>query len=278
MIPRITCFALFLLFPFFANAQGPYAGAGFGYGLPVSGSVIGVDRERDVPANTYSNEATRGSFATGINFGGYFGYMINAYMGFEVGANYLLGKQYTFTYHERYSPDIDERTVDDVSARSLRLLIATRIGFGEGKFRPYLRGGLAFGVLNKITDETKTTALYFGTTTVTEEIHELTGGISAGFAGALGMNYSLSGNLFLSAEITNYYASWGPRYGKLTKSTQNDVDQLPGMTVSEKEFEFVDKTDQSMNTSSASPTKSIRTFFPMSSFGLTIGVHYTFHQ
>jgi hypothetical protein len=278
MTPKLSCFFLLLLLPFVLPAQGPYAGAGFGYGFPVAGSVIGVDRERDTPADTYSYESVKGSFATGMNFGGYFGYMVNAHMGFEAGANYLLGKQYTFTYHQLYSPDIDERATDDVSARSLRLTVATRIVFGEGKFRPYLRGGLAFGVLNKITDESKNTALYFGTTTVTEETYEMTGGVSAGFAGALGMNYSLSDKLFLSAEITNYYASWGPRYGKLTRSVQNGTDQLPGMTVSEKEFEFVDKTDQTMNTSDSSPTKSLRTFFPMSSFGLTIGIHYSFHH
>jgi hypothetical protein len=34
--------------------------------------------------------------------------------------------------------------------------------------------------------------------------------------------------------------------------------------------------DQTMNTTSAQPTKELKTFFPMSSFGINVGVHIAF--
>jgi hypothetical protein len=258
------------------NAQSPYVGIGFGYGLPIAGSVIGINSESNNPANTFSDENVYGSYGKGFNFGGYFGYSINDDLGAELGVNYLMGSKYMFKDNRVISSNTTDNSSDEIFSRSLRLTPSIRVEFGEGKISPYVRGGLAFGIMNKITDNFSETFTDPGTIDISEASSEYTGGVSVGFCGGLGMNITLKEKLFLFAELSNYYSSWAPNKRDFTKYTFNGSDRLGGMTTDEKHFEYVDKVDQTMNTSSGESRKELKFYFPMSSFGLNIGLHYAF--
>lgn len=271
----IFIFSLLIFSVSAAKSQGLYAGLGVGYGMPACGVVIGLNSTSNNPAGTFSDENVKGSFGKGLNFGGYFGYMVSENVGFELGVNYLMGSKYTFTNNDVNGNSTTDRS-DDVKANSLRLNPALRIAVGDGKVRPYLRAGLSIGVMNKMTDDYSRTHTDPGGTDITLSTTEYTGGTSIGFTSALGIAFSLSDKMSLFGELTNYYSTWGATTGKITKFTFNGSDQLSTMTTDQKEFEYVDKVDQSMNTSDSQPTKELKTFAPMSSFGISVGLHFSF--
>jgi hypothetical protein len=258
-----------------AKSQGLYAGFGVGYGMPVCGSVLGYISTDNNPGNTFSTENVKGSYGKGINFGGYIGFMPNENIGFELGVNYLMGSKYKFTSND-INGNSSDISSDEAKVNSLRLNPAVRIGFGTGKFRPYMRAGITIGVMTKMTDEYSRTHSDPGETDITIETFEYTGGTYAGFTGALGMTFGLSDKMSLFGELTNYYISWGATKGAITKSTYNGSDQLGMMTTDQKQFEFVTKIDQTMNTSSSQPSKQLINYSPLSSFGINVGLHFAF--
>lgn len=259
-----------------ALTQGSYAGIGVTYGIPVAGAIVGENIESNQPAGTESDETVRGSLGRGLSVGAYFGYMPNENMGFELGVNYLFGMKYKFTDNRVLSSNVTDNTSTEINAHSLRLVPAVRFTFGEGSIRPYMRGGVVIGLMNKVTVVTHETFSNPSVTDVTESTFEYYHGAAFGIAGGLGANFSISDNLFFSAEITNYFYSWSPAKGHYTKFTVDGADQLGGMTTNEKEIEYVDKVDQSMNTSDSQPYKAPRFSLPMSSIGLQVGIHFAF--
>jgi hypothetical protein len=254
----------------------PYAGITVGYGLPGSWSVLGHNIESNKPANTFSNENVKGSYGTGLNFGGYFGDMLADDIGLELGVNYLMGWKYKFTDHNVMSPGVIDNTEQEIYARSLRLCPSLRIEFGDWNARPYMRAGIAIGIMNKLIDNSTETFTNPGTTDVALETFERRGGVSIGFTGALGIGIPVNDNMFFFAEVCDYNMNWAPAKGEITVATLNGADELGGMTTDEKEFEYVDMVDQTMNTASSQPTKQLKTYFPMSSFGINVGLHFAF--
>jgi hypothetical protein len=257
------------------KAQGPYAGFGIGYGLPFPATVLGNNSSSNSAGNSFSIENVRGSYGSGLNFGVYVGDMISEQVGFELGINYLMGHKYMFENDDATPPGSDNIS-DEMFARSLRLTPSLRVGFGTGTIRGYMRGGFAIGVMNTVTDNTTETATSPGATDVWVESFVYRGGISFGFSGALGMQIPISDNMSFFAEASDYFVNWSPKEGELTESTLNGSDQLGSMTTDQKQYEFVDEVNQSMNTSSSQPTQQLKFYFPMSSFGLNIGLHFAF--
>ena len=272
----ISTFALAICFT--ATAQGTYAGFGASYGLPVGGNVLGYISSENMVYNTSIVENVKGSFGSGFTIGSYFGYMFNENMGFEIGVNYLWGKKYNFSNKTDYGNGTYSNSTDEVSASSFRISPEVRMGFGDGKFRPYLKGGMTVGLFNKIVDsytENAKSPMNIGED-ITEKRFELTKGNSVGITGAFGVNYSINGTVFVFAELTSYLVNWSPLKGEFTKATFNGTDQLGSMTISQKQFEFKNTVDDSMNTDVNSPTLTLKKYFPMSSFGFSIGMHFAF--
>lgn len=259
-----------------ANSQS-FAGLQFGYGIPATGQVVGVNSESNNPANTFSTENVRGSFGSGLNAGIYFGYWFSDVVGAQLGVNYILGKKYTFTDNSVVSSNVTDDTKDEVAARSLRLTPALRVGFGHGDVHPYMLGGFTIGMMNKITDDMNETSTNPGGTDITDVSTEYTGGISVGPFAAVGLNFHLTEKLLFSAEITSYFANWAPTKGEITKATVNGADQLSNMTTNQKQFEYVNSVDQTMNTSNGQPTQRLKNYYPLNSVGITIGLHFEFN-
>ncbi|MCX6312230.1 MAG: outer membrane beta-barrel protein [Bacteroidetes bacterium] len=278
MKTKIIFSAIAALLFFNANAQSSYAGANFTYGFPIAGTALGTISTSNFSSNTGSYENVKGSFGTGFNVGSYFGYSMNSNLGFEIGVNYLWGKKYNFEDNRDYGSGSYDNVKDEVYASSFRISPAFRIGFEQGKFHPYMRAGMTFGLFNKIVDNTTETSkgpLTLGAD-ICESRFEFSKGNSIGFTGAIGVNYSISGNMYLFAEITNYLMSWAPQKGELLKNNLNGNDQLPTINVSDKQFEFVDHYDRTATIDTNAPTPSLKHYFPMSSLGVTIGMHFDF--
>jgi hypothetical protein len=254
-----------------------FAGLNFGYGIPATGQIVGINSEDNNPGNTFSNENVRGSFGSGLNAGVYFGYWFSDVVGAQLGVNYLFGKKYTFTDNSVNSSNVTDNITDKVAARSLRLTPALRIGFGHGDVHPYMLGGFSIGLANKITDDLNESTTTPGGTDITVMKTEYTGGISVGPFAAIGLNFHLTEKLLFNVELTNYFANWAPTKGEITTATFNGTDQLGNMTTNQKQYEYVNKVDQTMNTSTSQPTQRLKNYYPMNSVGLTIGLHFEFN-
>jgi opacity protein-like surface antigen len=269
--------AIFAATVFTTRAQGTYMGLGFNYGFPAAGNALGTIDTRDNPANTSSSENVRGSFGTGFSLGYYVGYMMNSNFGFEINANYLWGSKYNFSSNTAQGNGNYHNTTDEVSAITFRISPALRMTFGDGKLRPYLRAGLTFGLFNKIIDNSVQTDMNSSSNgpDVTEMKFELTKGNSFGFTGAFGAGFAVNDAFSIFGEVTNFSSSWGPEKGEIVKATLNGNDILSTMDVSDKQFEFVDKVNYPSG-SNSTPTQALKTYFPMSSLGFTVGIHYFF--
>ena len=267
--------AFFLISLSQLKAQGPFFGFGVGYGVPISGTILGYNSEDNNVSNTFFTENVRGSFGKGMNFNLYGGYMVNENIGLELAANYLVGSKYTFTNVD-INTNSSSTSIDEMNVTSFRLIPGFRIGFGENKVRYYTRLALAIGLVNKLTDNYNRTSTNPGGTDVTYESFEYTGGKYIGFSGGFGLTYNLSDNIALYGELTRYFISWGATNGELTAYTFNGSDQLGNLTTDQKKYEYVDRIDQSMNNNSGEPTKQLKSYTSMNSLGLNIGLHFTF--
>ncbi|HET6990387.1 MAG TPA: hypothetical protein VFJ43_03645, partial [Bacteroidia bacterium] len=177
-----------------------------------------------------------------------------------------------------YGGGMYDNTTDEVSASTFRISPGIRMGFTHGKFYPYARAGLLFGLFNKIIDnsvETAKSPANIGAD-ITEKKYEMTQGNSFGSMGALGLKYSISDHISIFAEVGGYMNNWAPLKGELIKATLNGTDIMGSLNTSDKQFEFKDKVDNSMNSDQNSPTIALKKYFPMSSLGFTLGMHFTF--
>ena len=135
---------------------GLFVRANIGYGFEAGGTVQGVDQTRDYSKNIY------GSTAPGLNVGFGVGYMINKYVGIELGGYYTFGTaKFSETQSEVLSLGLQAAGNDfnllnayifeEYTHRSKQFRITPSIIIkgGDGKFVPYAKFGMAIPVAGK---------------------------------------------------------------------------------------------------------------------------------
>jgi hypothetical protein len=262
-------------------AQGLYIGVGGGYGFPAAKQTLEIEQNINFSGSSSTYEyKTRGiSMGNGINAGLYAGYMFNENIGAELGISYLLGSKNKFTSESKNDQagyiNINEH---NYSGRMLRLVPTLRMTAGTEKLRPYMKYGLIIGIAGKIYDDRYNKNTNNGTTKVYEENWEYTGELSLGLHGALGVNYMLSDNLGIFAELAGNYQNWAMKKGVMTKKTNDGKDELAALFTNDKEIEFVESytyvSSQPVNNNE--PEKQTKFYMPFSSIGINIGVHLNF--
>lgn len=257
------------------KAQGLFASFGAGYGIAVSNSILGFNQDNNDVANTFYTENVKGSYGKGVNMNLSFGYMLNKNIGLELAGNYLMGSTYTFTNVDVNAFNSTTQT-DEVNAKSFRLIPGIRLVYGEGKMKYYSRIALAIGIMNKLCDNFNRTNTNPSGTDITVSSFEYSGGTYFGFSGAFGLTYNFTDHIALYGELGRNFISWAPTNGAYTSFTINGADQLGNMETQDKNFEYVDKIDQSMNQNSFESRKQLKTYSPMNSLGLTFGLHFSF--
>jgi outer membrane protein W len=261
-------------------AQGLYINAGAGYGFPAAPYLL--SENSDIQQNgegsaTQHYEIVKGSgsLGKGIQAGAIIGYMFNPNIGAELGISYLFGGKIE-SKSEYQSGDYSNMSEATLSAKMLRFTPALKMTAGKGNVKPYLKTGLVVGVAGKLKSEsnyTSTGELNEGTT---EREGEAKGGISIGFAGALGADFMFTDNIGIFAEMGIITQSWAPKKWELTKYTVDGEDHLDDMTIHEKEIEFVDSyTHTSGDYDENSPDEELKTYLPFSSVGVNIGIKIT---
>lgn len=260
-------------------AQGAYVKINAGYGINMSSSNL----QKQSGASTsspysvsYSMESVNYSLGKGLNFGGTFGYMFNKNIGAELGISYLLGGTTKIVSEANFDPT-HSKFETTFHSNMLRFIPSVVIASGFEGINPYAKFGLLIGTgsfyrnrdvfIDSGDDENKSV-----------EKWKYNGGVALGLNSAIGAIYTINDNISIFGEIDMVNLSYAPTKGELTEATYNGVDQLPTMTTSEKEIEFVDSyTYQPVDPMPESePAKELKFKMPYGSVGVNVGLKINF--
>jgi hypothetical protein len=253
-------------------AQGVYVKINAGYGINMSSSVgqnyTNVTTSSSPYIYTSTMEVVNFSLGKGLNFGGAFGYMFNKNIGAELGISYLLGGTTKFTNESSFgtSHSISEQTLH---SNMLRFIPSLVIASGFEGINPYAKFGLLLGTGSLFidNDQNEDGKIMIGK-------WKYNGGVALGLNSAIGAMFTINDNISIFSEIDMVNLSYSPTKGEMTEASLNGVDQLPTMTTSAKEKEFVDSytygSDIPMPDSE--PYKQLKFKMPYGSVGINFGL------
>ena len=263
------------------NAQKYYARLGVGVGLGLT--YYGNSYDRTITGSTSDvTEMKSGSLGTGLNINLGVGYMFSKYIGVELGFNEFIGfgvkTKYTQT-QSVYSQQWD----DKYKAMSFQIIPSLVITPGLEKINPYGRFGLIIGVINSTNysytnTQSNMPTLKASTTTVEKYKDKDYGGVALGFAAAVGVDYNLSEQLSLYAEVNLNGVNYSPKKGKVVEWSKDGVDQMTLATTTTKdlEWEYVKKLDRQVVIPSTSPDQVLKESAILTNVGISIGVKFKF--
>jgi hypothetical protein len=264
--------ALSLLFSHTSNAQ-VYINAGIGYGAPALREMLVVDYNETDNSETYAGVYS--SLGQGFQPHIAFGYKFNPNVGLEFGYGYLLGGKVKGEINDASSPNVETGT-QEMWARMHQFMIGARVTASEGSFQPYMRIGMAFGVGGRIYNETETTTSGPAFSSSYHMMEEYYGGLAFGFTGGLGVHYHTSDMFAIFLEASMVAQNYSPNNSEITTLDVDGQDQLGSMTIRQKETEYVKEYTVTGPPNDGQPDQDLRFFLPMSSIGLTAGVHFYF--
>lgn len=270
------------------QAQKVYVDVNVGYALPLKGdlgdesSVSNYSSNDQTGASSYSTTYTsvNSSLGKGLNFGGSVGYMFNENLGFELGLNYIIGSEFKIEDIENNSyTDITGTTYNttdkytySISSNMFQIAPTLVLSTGFDKFTPYAKMGFVMG-FGKIISEQEYTSTNYGTSNFNSES---SGGMGLGFSGSIGAQYALNERISLFSEMKFMSFSYAPKKSITTEYTQDGIDQLPGMTTSQKETEFLKEYTEDSTINDNEPSKTTKFYAPYNNIGLNFGVKFSF--
>ncbi len=283
LMKKITLIILsFALFSGLASAQ-VYFRAGGGYALPIATESVGDMQTRtdsydgNFYTNTNKTKNVSASYGSGINFSAGGGFMFSEFFGVDLNISYLAGKKYETGDHYSFYVNGDlggtDKNITTTNSKAIFVAPSFVITTG-GAHAPYGRFGVVLGS-PKITSEE---AYYYDTdgTGSGSEKWEYKGGMSAGFQGAVGMNWTLGANLKLYTEVNFTSMTFYPKEGNLTESIDDGVsNDLSQTQMYYKKIEFVKSIDNTAQTDFDKPRQELRQGTPFSSVSLQVGVVYS---
>jgi hypothetical protein len=245
---KLFIIVLLVLFSFVGSSafsQNVYVKLGGGYGLSLASQEMydaGVS-----PAHDYKY----GSYGEGIDFGLGFGYNVNSNIAFEVAGSYTLGKKYenTFTL-------LGGSITDKNYANTICIMPSVIVKAPLKDITPYTRFGMVLGIPTKFEEVTSTAVT--GTLKYKE-----TGGLAMGIQGAVGINFKAGKHLGIFAEVFGIGMNYAP-------GTKENTETYTGGTLDPT------ITYQENWTPAAGDNTAEKPRYSFSSFGMNVGLTYTF--
>ncbi|MGD0712158.1 MAG: hypothetical protein ABR968_13375 [Bacteroidales bacterium] len=266
-----------------------YFKADFGYGLGLHGSdFVTSSRTYNITLDTTTYYDTyhykKISFGTGICPSISLGYEISKYFSLEMNIIYFKEASKVI------STDIDYNIVYGYSSsatyqctftdRAVYLIPNLILSPNLETINPYFKLGIVFGKGSMRTDNDDVlyNAFSGSSNPFNHGINEWIsyGGISFGFKSTVGLEIYFTDKLKLFGELSYNSISYTPLKAKIKKCTLNGVDQLPSMTVSEKEIVFVDEYSTNTTSDPNNPSPKLKTSYNLNALSLSIGVKYSF--
>ena len=216
---------------------------------------------------THESFNSTGSFGKGLQFGATVGYFFTENIGAELNVGYLIGEKITHTETDSRGLFQEEKS----SAKMLRLTPSIKIQVGKKNIKPYMRFGLVIGLAPNITISYLLNIPNAKNPLTEESDRTMSGGTSIGFSAGVGVKYKLNERIGVFGEFSLVSQAWAPKKAVFTKSIINGVDELPSLTISQKEVEYVDPYVQGISNPNE-PSKSLKTYMPFSSIGINVGL------
>lgn len=217
----------------------------------------------------------------GLNFGVAFGYMFNDNIGAELGLGYFLGGKSTFSqkYVDEVDATLNSTLTGEIYANQMRINPSLVVSTDFHDFVPYAKFGVVVGFGTKVTETYSYEDLASDYNTV--QTFESKGGIAFGVNATLGFLYQLNKKTGIFLELTSTAMSYAPKERNLTAYTvggKNELNDLIYLQASK--TEYVKELDQVITIDTVEdPTQSTlaaQIKYPMSSFGLNLGVRFSF--
>jgi len=228
-----------------------------------------------------------GTLGSGTRFNFLIGYMLNNYLGIELGVNYNKGEEKLLGRYD--GPDdlgIDTFSEEFGQLSFLDLAPTIVLSPGFSKLNPYTRVGLSIPVTGKYevrTSVDKTNIVGLADIFAKGKA-EIKGKFSLGFIGALGATYPLTSylNIFGEAEFKSLHTNgktvtiteFETKSVFLGQTTLVDGEQLEDRTFSENNYVFTDNYET--NTDPNEATKIPSQASNVSSIGFNLGLSFRF--
>ena len=271
-----------------------YISGSAGYGMSSAGIVTGttLNESHTKETNHY------GSYGEGLNFQLKGGYFFNETFGVELGVGYLNGADQNISSYVADGGAIKEITEGTAHARAYGLTAALVYNFPNnfyGKIGMVTKlGGKTEAEFTKYTETPL--SIYGISPIVSEGVNDYHGRIPLGFTAAFGYKYQLSDNWNIFAEL-EYLGINVTRdtseFAELSITTPAIPAEIVGTPVPEMTWNLGDAPlehpvfgtiwapseityEDSLPVPNTDPSKALTSVAPYSSFGLNIGITYSF--
>ncbi len=259
------------LLSFTGYSQKLTASFSMGYGSGLAKNDFDFNRTRTT--NVDDRESVKYSLGKGLQLNGSMGYILNENMEAELGISYLMGGKTESVQTDLRDPASITTDTHTISAKALSF--APGLVFkskAAGSLQPYAKLGIVLS-LPSITDEYHSQDT--GGPDVWHEVWKYKGGMATGFTSAVGATYKM-GSFDLFGELYVTSLSYAPKEGEMTESSFNGTNLLPNRDVIDKQVQFVDSYNRQTNIPNTSPNPVLKTYYPLSNWGLKVGVKFNF--
>ena len=251
-----------------AQSNSPYLFFKPVYAFPTASEQLNVNTTI-VNGQTFAS-GIYGSYANGVAFDFGLGKMINSTLGYEIGAEYLLGKKITAVY----TSETTDKYSDKVDAITLKPVLVIRSG-GD-LLAIYSKLGLAILVWSRSYEENQSHYIdTFGTnhliiSTATENIRA-----KVGFTAAFGISFRISEAVSLFTEVNGQLMSLPIYKGHFTSYEDNGINTLPDLSVHKSQWTY-EKSVTLNNQPDTEPEQRLYKPPNYSYIGISIGMNYHF--
>lgn len=208
----------------------------------------------------------------GLVLGGSFA----AHLGWEVRGSYVAGRKTTLKSSSSGGGGNADQVID-LYGRYALIQPAIRIRSGD-LHQWYACFGPSMLIAPKVHEEyTMDASLPGGGGTHGEEEADYSGGWGWGAFGALGFAHQGSGHIGYFMELGATAIAWAPDRYEITSLVVDGVDRLNELSTRDRITEFVDEYTETLNTTPdpGEPNKEVRTWLPMSTWGVRAGIRMT---
>lgn len=265
------CFAIILLFSVNTFAQKTYIAINGGYNFEANTTT-----NYSFNYNPYNSSANKVevSLGKGFNFDGAIGYKFNKIIGAEIGVSYLKGETTTWNF-SLYTSGVGIYHISRNYSSTMLRFIPTIVFSGDFKtINPYAKIGAIIGSGSYLISQTTTSDAANSSTTFQKTKYD--GGLAFGVYCGLGATYKINKHVFILGEITSTNLSYAAEKSELIVSTVDGVDMLPGLSVYDKQTEYVDSYNIGNTIDPNKPSKGLKQNISFSSIGFNIGARYSF--
>lgn len=260
------------LFTHYTYAQKLYISLNGGYNFAAN-TTTNITLNYD-PSSTSTWNKNELSLGKGINMDGVIGYQFTKNIGTELIVSYLMGGITTWNYSVSQIQGSTVYVNKNFSSNMLRLIPTMVFSGGFNTFNPYAKIGCIIGSGSfTVEQETKGDPT---TTSVKTKTTVYNGGYALGVYCGLGVQYKFKKHISILAEFTSNNLTYAAEKSELIESKVDGVDMLPGLSVYDKQTEYVDSYYTSNTYNPDKPSKGLKQNISFSSIGFNIGVTYHF--